>query len=204
MSLLITDDELYQGYLSKVYQDTQAFFPYSHSERESRAKTGVCIVYGELLYYSVKKVISQISQSPSDIFLDLGSGIGKLALQVFLQTDVAKVIGIEALPILDSQAQKVAEQVAADYPIFWENDRELQFICSDFMKTSWLDATIIFACSTCFTPELLEIVSNRINQEPQVQQVLSLRPLPTLKIPLKKVFTVEGNWDTVLCFYYKA
>ncbi|HVV67564.1 MAG TPA: hypothetical protein VHE99_00785 [Gammaproteobacteria bacterium] len=201
---LIADDELYQGYLAKVYQDTQAFFPYSHHERESRAQTGVCIVYGELLYYSVKKVIKEMQHSPSDIFLDLGSGIGKLALQVFLESDVAKVVGIEALPILDAQAQKVAQQVASDYPFFWENGRELTFICSDFMKTSWMDATIIFACSTCFTPELLEIVGNRINQEPQVRQVLSLRPFPTLKMPLRRVFTVEGNWDTVLCFYYQV
>ncbi|HVV69073.1 MAG TPA: hypothetical protein VHE99_08610 [Gammaproteobacteria bacterium] len=199
----MNDDELYQGYLTKVYQNTQGYQGYSEQERDLFLKAGVCVTYGELLYPSVKKLIKHFNYSSDDILLDLGSGLGKFALQVFLQTDIKKVIGIEASSVVNSQAQVVKEQVAADFPEFWENARELDFICDDFIKASWQDATIVYTCSTCFTQELLIAIGNKINHQPKVRQVFSLRPLSSLKMRLKSIFVVECSWDSALCFYYE-
>jgi len=201
---LMNDDELYQGYLAKVYQHTQGYQSYSLPQQARYSKTNVCITYGELLYFSVKKILQALILRPEDIFLDLGSGLGKCALQVFMQTDLNKVIGIEASSALHEQAQIVQLQVVADLPFFWEQDRELIFVRDNFLEANWQDATIIYTCSTCFTQELLMAIGDKINQQPSVKQVLSLRPLPTLQMRLKKVFVVECSWDSALCFYYSV
>ncbi len=200
MSTLI-DDELYQGYLTKVYQHTHVK-NYSPSEREAFTQENVSITYGELLYPSVKKMLKQIALRSDDVFLDLGSGIGKCALQVFMQSDVHKVVGIEASNLLHEQALKICQQVKTDFPFFWFDDRQLNFIGDNFLKANWQQATVVYTCSTCFTQELLVAIGNKINQQATVKQVLSLRPLPTLKMPLKKVFSVECSWDSALCFVY--
>ncbi len=147
-------------------------------------------------------MLKQITLSSDDVFLDLGSGIGKCALQVFMQSDVHKVVGIEAALPLHEQALHVSQQVKSDFPLFWENERQLNYTGENFLQANWQQATVVYTCSTCFTQELLVAIANKINLQPTVKQVLSLRPLPTLKMPLKKVFSVECSWDSALCFQY--
>lgn len=199
----ITDDELYQGYFTKVYQHTKEIPSYSLEEKRHLAKEGICVTYGELLYPSVKKLISHMLPNSHDVFLDLGSGNGKCALQVFMQTDVKKVIGIEANKTLHLQALSVSKNLKQDCPFFFENDRECIFIDGNFLAGSFNDATIAYTCSTCFSQELLIAIGDKLNQSPQIHTVFSLRPLPTLHVPLKKVFQVECSWDSALCFMYQ-
>ncbi len=195
-------DELYQGYLAKVYQHTQGYQRFTSEQHQTLAKDNVCITYGELLYPSVKKLIRMLSLTSQDVFLDLGSGLGKCMLQVFMQTNLKKVIGIEASVALCQQTQMVLATVKNDFPFYWENGREISQMSGNFLTCDWQDATCVYTCSTCFTQELLVSIGNKINRMPQIQKVCSLRPLPTLQLPLKKIFTVECSWDSALCFYY--
>jgi hypothetical protein len=198
----VIEDELYQGYLTKVYQHTQGYQNYTDLQQAKFSRELISITYGELLYYSVKKILKVLEITPEDIFLDLGSGIGKCALQVFMQSDISAVIGIEASSVLHEAALKISLQVRHDFPIFWENNRKLKFIEGNFLNVDWENATIVYTCSTCFTQELLVCIANKINQTSSIKQVLSLRPLPTLNMTLKKVFAVECSWDSALCFLY--
>lgn len=200
---MMKEDELYQGYLHQVYQHSQTKVDYSATEQALFDRTQVCITYGELLYPSVKKLIQQLAPTPKDIFLDLGSGLGKCALQVFMQTDVSTVLGIEASLALHQQALKAQAMLKKDFPFYWEAQRNLRFQYENFLQADWQAATLIYTCSTCFTQELLVAIGNRINKESQVRKVFSLRPLPTLQLPLKRVFAVECSWDSALCFYYE-
>lgn len=204
MALNVDEDQLYQGYLAKVYQSAQSAPFYSETQRQAFSQSNVCITYGELLYPSVKKLLSVLQPRSDDIFLDLGSGLGKCAMQMFMQSKMQKVIGIEASSSLNQQAQQVAQQLSQDFPFFWGKARELHFICDNFLNCSWQKATLVYTCSTCFTQELLIKIGDKINQQTQIQKVLSLRPLPTLQLPLKDVFRVECSWDSSLCFFYQA
>lgn len=197
-----SEDELYQGYLKRVYQHTQGYQRYSFLQKERFASSEICVTYGELLYPSVKRIIQCFQYLPTDVFLDLGSGLGKCALQVFMQTDLKKVLGIEGSNSLYNQTLEVVEHVQNEMPFFWEDNRELVFTCDNFLKSDWKGATLVYTCSTCFTKELLEAIGDRVNQEPSVRHVMSLRPLPTIKLPLKAVFNVECSWDSALCFHY--
>jgi hypothetical protein len=198
-----TIDALYQGYLTKVYQHTHGYVPYSAEEQRAFKQTNVCYTYGELLYPSVKKMLDHIKITENDIFLDLGSGLGKCALQIFMQTVVKKVIGIEAASVLLDQAKATSAQVKSDFPFFWEGQRDMLWLNENFLQSDWQGATLVYTCSTCFTEALLVEIGDKINREVSVRQVLSLRPLPTLtRLRLKEVFSVECSWDTALCFHY--
>jgi hypothetical protein len=198
----LNDDELYQGYLTKVYKPFQKMPMYLPIEQQMYRNAGVCITYGELLYPSVKVIIQHLSQEADDVFLDLGSGLGKCALQVFMQTDLSHVIGIEASRYLHDFALNAVHQVKTDFPFFWEENRRLTLVGENFLDANWLDPTIVYCCSTCFTQELLITIGNKINQQKQVKQVFSFRPLASLNMPLKKIFRIECSWDSALCFFY--
>src|SRR5262245_11690106 len=116
---MMKEDALYQSYITEVYQQTSAYQSYSPSIQKDFTESNVCITYGELLYPSVKKIIHRLQLTAQDVFCDLGSGLGKCALQMFLQTDVKKVIGIEAASTLHQQAISCIERVKKDFPYFW-------------------------------------------------------------------------------------
>lgn len=196
-------DELYQAYLADVYQHAELYRVYNPEDHKAFIQSGISFTYGEMLYPSVKKLLNKLHLGPDDTFLDLGSGLAKFALQVFIQTDVGKVIGIEALPELNDQAKRVIADVQTEFPFFWEQNRVLSLITGNFLTQDWENANIVYTCSTCFRTELLDAIGDKINQEKSVKQVLSLRPLPTLeRLALKQVFTVECSWDSALCYHY--
>ena len=104
-------DELYQAYLAHVYQ---------HVEQPLLVgKVSGSLTYGEMLYPSVKKLLNKLQIESNDIFLDLGSGLGKLVLQVWMQTILKSVIGIEAREELSRQTNEVVHQIYQGFPFFW-------------------------------------------------------------------------------------
>jgi len=196
-------DLLYQGYFSKVYQHTHGYIAYSKAELAVFDQENVSQTYGELLYPSVRKMLAEYKSKETDVFLDLGSGLGKCALQAFTQTPVKKVIGIEAADGLFAQSTVAYERLKNDFPFFWNDNRQLELRHGNFLTADWQDTTLIYTCSTCFTQNLLAEIGRKINQHTSVQQVISLRPLPTLeRLKLQNVFSVECSWDSSLCFHY--
>lgn len=196
-------DELMYGYVESLYQHSNGFQNYTDSEKKKFMSKDICYVYGELLYPSTLKIINKLNLSSKDSILDLGSGLGKFVIQMFLRSSVGKVIGIEAAQYLYKQSERVINQVKKELPFFWENNRELTLIESNFLEVDWEISNIIYSCSTCFTQTLLDKIGEKINHTSNVNHVLSLRPLPTLtRLKLHQVFSVECSWDSVLCFWY--
>lgn len=159
---------------------------------------------GEVLPQSVSKLLGFMSLTANDIFLDLGSGAGKIVAQVFLQTEVKKALGVEIVSPLYKQAQQAAAMIQTELPVFYENERVLRFVQGDFLQEPWLNATVVFINSICFTQKMLVLLGKKINQSPTIRLVLTLRPIPTLtRLSFKKVISVEGSWDSALCYLYE-
>lgn len=193
-----SEDALYQSYFDSVYQSAYAAV-LSWKKEKKRAFSST---YGELLYPSVKKILNKVRICEEDVFLDLGSGLAKCALQLFMQSEVSEVSAIEQVSFLHEQATNVMKKVRQDCPFFWEQGRRFHLSCGNFLSLPWGRATIVYSCSTYFSPALLIAMGNKINKHSSVRQVLSLRPLPTLTFKLNNVFMVECSWDSVLCFHY--
>jgi SAM-dependent methyltransferase len=183
---------LLEHYLNQLFKNPHTPKPQFVSE-----------TYGEILHQSVTKLLSQITLKDEDIFYDLGSGYGKLAMHFFLQTPIKAAIGIELSSVLHVQAQKALDTVQNELPEFFENQRKLTFMQGSFLELPLTDATIVFICAPCYTQPMMNALGKIIEDTTSIHTVLTLRPLNTLeRLPLKKIVRVEGSWDSSLCYIY--
>lgn len=191
--------QLCYRYLDILYQPYYAQAPKRANQAAVMAQS-----YGEILVPSVAELCQYAQLTPNDVFVDLGAGLGKLVIQVFLQTPVRKAIGVEIVPNLHAASISAREQVYIELPELFEQGRQLEFILGDFLLVPFLDATVLLLCAVCFPPTLLDSIGHLINTLPHVHTVFSLRPLPNLKrLQFVKTIRVECSWDTALCYVYR-
>lgn len=195
-------DKLCQDYINALYQGISGFISYQPGEKESNETNKVFLTYGEILYPSVNKMIDYIGEiGPDDVFYDLGSGIGKVALQFFLKTPVKKACGIEASTTRHQYAEKVYEQVKKEFPDLYLGGRELSTINGNFLTSGAEDATIIYTCSTCFSEDLLSDMGKLVDRCPNIRYVVSMKQIPS-KLPLDTTLDIECTWDKTKCYVY--
>lgn len=185
-------DLLCQQYLMNLYQGiTQNNFSKKISE-----------TYGEVLYSSVDKLILAMKLSDSDVFVDYGSGLGKMVIQVFLKSLVKEAYGIEIVPELHQYAINALIKVQ-DLTEFYEGERRLDFKLGDFLKFPLRSATVAFINSACLSPGILVQLGKIINDLPNLHTVISLRPIPELiRFQFKKSIHIECSWDSALAYFY--
>src|SRR5690242_4084793 len=99
---------LCQQYLARLYKNCLTPKPKIVSE-----------TYGEILHESVTRLFPHISLNDQDVLFDLGSGIGKLAIQFFLQTNIKSCVGIEISSVLHAQALDAAAIMKKELPQFF-------------------------------------------------------------------------------------
>lgn len=188
-------DLICQHYLNLIYQNAQV---------KKRAQDH-CIseTYGEILYPSMESLLSVFNLCKQDVFVDLGSGLGKIAIYVFLRSQVQEVHGVEIIPELHDQALAAANRVYRELPEFFEGNRKLIFTMGDFLKIPLEAASVLFIGASCFSPAITYKLGEIINASTHIHTVLTLRPIPNLeRLLFKKTVRVECSWDTALCYIY--
>lgn len=188
-----------QRYLSKVYKlvNESVSGPIDTSMDKN-------LTQGEILCAGINKILSHVAISQDDIFVDLGSGTGRIVLQVFLQSQVKEALGIEFIPELHQQATLAANHVLNDLPELCQGGRRLDFISGSFFEVPFEHATIALISATCFDQRLLFNLGKLINKHPNIHTVISLRPLLTLeRLVFKKAFRVQCSWDVAQCYIYR-
>lgn len=179
-------------------------YNHPHFPRNANKPTNINYARGEILPQSVDKLIKLMMLTRDDIFLDLGSEAGKLVIQVFLQTEVKCAFGIEIVPSYYEQSRRAAALLEAELPIFFHDQRKLFFLQADFLQINW-DATVIFINNICFTQNIIALLGERINANPLIRMVLTLRPMSNLqRFKFKKAVSIEGSWDSALCYLYEV
>lgn len=191
-------DELCQHYLNVVYHDIQADSIQSKNSVISETS-------GEILYDGMNKLLSAITLTEEDIFVDLGSGAGKAVAQVFLKSPVKEALGIEILPALHQRAAKAAQRIHHDLPDFFLPDRKLGFLSGSIFEISLSGTTVALANSVCFTQHMLRELGRIIDDTASIHTVLTMRPIPVLqRLPFQRVMRIECSWDTALCYVYST
>ena len=178
---------------------------YSGQQEDRHNKKNIAETYGEILYPSIDKLLSAISLTEQDIFLDLGSGIGKVVIQVFLTSCVKAAVGIEILSDQHQRAYHVAQRVRDELPEFYNGGRQLAFLQGDFFQLSLQNATVVFMNSICFDQTMLRKLGRMLNDLHHIHTILTTRPLPYLeRFRFRKVVHVECSWDSALCYIYQS
>jgi hypothetical protein len=160
--------------------------------------------YGEILFDSVEKLISVINTRPTDIFYDLGSGNGKVVMQMFLNSNVAKSYGIEFYRERSYNAEIALKNMYKLYPKTLDGDRIISYQIQNIKDLYFLDnATIIFMCSTCYPSELLDAVYTKLLKSSNIRCVITHKEYPKFLtfLPILKKIVLPCTWNTDLTWH---
>ena len=105
-------------------------------------------------------LVDHVPLKPADVFYDLGSGLGQVALLVHLLTGV-RAKGVEIEPAFCTFAQQQAKRL---------NLTDVAFINSDARTADYSDGTVFFMF-TPFRGQLLQTVLARLQQEAQQRPI---------------------------------
>lgn len=196
-------DELFQTYVEYLYRDATGQIQYPKNQSQLLLDQKVCVTYGELLFPSLRRVLSSLPLTSEDVFLDMGSGLGKLAIMAFYLGPMRQVRGIEASMPLYEQSIKPLTELKLNCPELFMGLRRLSFEYGNFLHADLSDITVAYCCSTCFSQNLLYEIGYKVNKTPNIRYILSLRPIPSLtRLKFKGVIEVECSWDSALCYVY--
>lgn len=201
-------DKLSEEYISLLYAGSSGFIDYRPGEKEEAAKEKVFLTYGEILYPSLNKIIDYMDINENDVFYDFGSGAGKVALQMLLNTPIKKAIGIEANKIRNDVATKIYSQVKKEFKELLEN-RQLECLNKNFLDVDVSDATIIYTCSTLFEPVLLKDIGDIVDSCPNMKYLISIPSvkfdyahIPCKTLLVEEILDIECSWDKTVCYIY--
>jgi SAM-dependent methyltransferase len=169
----------------------------AHESKEITDKGGAP-TYGEITLEGALELLKELNLTEQDVFMDLGCGIGKFNVIVFLVTPAQKSIGVELSQTRYDHAQQAAqelhESLGSDKKRF--KNKVLEFRKDDMLATPLDDATVIYMCSTCFAEPLLQKLNERFAQLPVGTRIISLKSLPPHEhLKLVKTISLPMTWS---------
>ncbi|XP_034942950.1 histone-lysine N-methyltransferase, H3 lysine-79 specific isoform X2 [Chelonus insularis] len=113
-------------------------------------------VYGETSYELVCQMIDQIDVTEDDIFIDLGSGVGQVVLQMAASTFCKISVGVEKAEVPSRYAQSMEINFRKWLNWYGKRCGEYRLVKGDFLadenRESITSATIVFVNNFAFGP----------------------------------------------------
>mmetsp|Transcript_79494 Transcript_79494/g.233669 ORF Transcript_79494/g.233669 Transcript_79494/m.233669 type:complete len:282 (-) Transcript_79494:41-886(-) len=159
----------------------------SDAAKASEEGTTFQKTYGEFAAGGVEVLLDSLNVTTDDVFCDLGSGIGKVVMQAYLERRPKEAIGIEL-----SEARHRLAEVARDRLLSsLTSGARLTFVHGDVFDS---DSTLarcskIFVCSTVWPLELLERMEQKLVS-------LEFRRTPVLVASSKQLRAFGGIMET--------
>uniref|UniRef100_A0A914GR04 Histone-lysine N-methyltransferase, H3 lysine-79 specific n=1 Tax=Globodera rostochiensis TaxID=31243 RepID=A0A914GR04_GLORO len=144
--------------------------------------------YGETSFERMKMIIDEIKPTEKDVFVDLGSGVGQLVIQMAGGSQVQKAVGIEIANLPADFARKLESEFKKWMNWFGRQFRPFQLKHGDFLNEEYRrliteEATIIFVNNFAFQSDLeLRIKRELLSDLKQGTRIISTKPY----VPLNK------------------
>jgi precorrin-6B methylase 2 len=186
--------------IANAFQDENGF-SICGDEREYIEKCGGNPTYGEILPESLAQLIKKLELTKKDVLFDLGSGAGKVCIQVAL-TSPAKAVGIELSSTRHALAQKIKQKIIGEYIL--TDAKKLEFIEGNITEFNLCSGTVFFMCSTCFSDELMKTLTQKLEKIPHLIKIVSLRTLPvdvSSVIKLIDTLSLPMSWSDASSVY---
>lgn len=147
--------------LDKVYENLQDPYTYKFNDPVFKNAT-TSPAYGELSRESVRDLIKIVQLGPDDIFCDLGCGLGKVVMQVALESKAKQVIGIE----LSSERVKAATKVMHKLQkAGYISEGRTKIVEANILDVeNYADATVLYSACTCFS-HLMPSVTKKVFEQ---------------------------------------
>ena len=154
--------------------------------------------YGEISREGVEQIISLIQKhkrviGPKDVFIDIGSGCGKLLIHLALNTNFKTLVGIEIVKERVDYAKHIYQYF---HPI---EDKKVFFINKNVLEFDLSIATMVYMNNLCFERKMVLEIYERL---PKGCHIISAVPLDC--IYLKEQIKLEVTWESkrFLHYYY--
>ncbi len=152
-------------------------------------------VYGEILRAGTDTIIEKINKykkiSDKDVFVDIGSGAGKLVMHTAIKSDIKTLVGLEIVPQRQRYSKHILDKIKID-------DKSIFFLEKDARDFDLSVATIIFMNDVCFEDSLTKEIYSRI---PKGCHFITSKYINDCKI-LKEEFLVSVSWSKKHKFLY--
>lgn len=184
--------------INELYRSINGF-AISEQERKKIEDAGGNPTYGEITFEGLTTLLRDLKLTEKDVFYDLGSGVGKVCVQVALTTPAA-AIGGELSTDRVLKAEQVCQILIKNGDL--KNKKKLRFIEANILAMNLKDATVIFICSTCFSKELMQQLTTKMAKLKNGLRVLTLKELaPNPAFKLINTYHVPMTWSNRSAVY---
>lgn len=153
------------------------------------------LVYGEVLRTGVETIISKINKykkpTEKDVFIDVGSGCGKLVLHTAISSNIKTLVGVEILSQRYNYAKYIKEMILPE-------NNSVFFINKNIKDFNLSVATIVFINDVCFENRLVLDIYEAL---PKGCHFILSTEINDCKI-MKEEFTIDVSWGAKLKLYY--
>jgi 16S rRNA A1518/A1519 N6-dimethyltransferase RsmA/KsgA/DIM1 with predicted DNA glycosylase/AP lyase activity len=177
-----------RGLITDLYGDISGF---GRVNDPSLSQQTVNTTYGELTFDGAQRLIDALALTENDEFVDVGCGVGKLAIHVALASP-ATVRGIEVVRRRYDEAMKVLNDERLDFV-----RHRIQFMYGDATLFDIRNATVLYMCSTCFPPGLTDVM---VSQMAPYTTIVAATPLRG-PVKLLTKMDLDCTWSKAVTFY---
>ncbi|KAI5292166.1 Nucleosomal histone H3-Lys79 methylase [Ascosphaera acerosa] len=145
-----------------------------------RYENGTDNVYGELLPRFVTEIFAQTRLRSGQVFVDLGSGVGNVALQAALECG-CEAWGCEVMSNACDLAELQAREFDARCALWGIQPGTVHLVRGDFLKEESIMAVlrradVVLINNQAFTPQLNDNITNLFLDMKEGVQIVSLKP----------------------------
>lgn len=157
----------------RLFSDTWGY-DVSKDEDLAVKATGGSSTYGEIMPAALDHLIDALEPEPEDVFFDLGSGLGKVILQVAMTVQVEQCIGIE---LVESRHREAMAALARARAAGYLRTEDVRFRKADILRARLTGATILYTCSTAFPEGFMMRVAERVANLAEGVRLVTLQEL---------------------------
>ncbi|XP_062816166.1 histone-lysine N-methyltransferase, H3 lysine-79 specific [Anolis carolinensis] len=141
-------------------------------------------VYGETSFNLVAQMIDEIKMTEDDLFVDLGSGVGQVVLQVAAATNCKHHYGVEKADIPAKYAETMDKEFRRWMKWYGKKHADYTLERGDFLSEEWRErianTSVIFVNNFAFGPEVDHQLKERFANMKEGGQIVSSKPFAPL------------------------
>uniref|UniRef100_A0A8C8HQU8 Histone-lysine N-methyltransferase, H3 lysine-79 specific n=1 Tax=Oncorhynchus tshawytscha TaxID=74940 RepID=A0A8C8HQU8_ONCTS len=141
-------------------------------------------VYGETSFDLVAQIINEMEMMEEDTFVDLGSGVGQVVLQVAAATNCKHYFGVEKADIPATYAESMDKEFKRWMKWYGKKHGDYTLERGDFLSEVWKDrianTSVIFVNNFAFGPEVDHQLKERFANMKEGAKIVSSKPFAPL------------------------
>lgn len=151
------------------------------------ANDPVVATYGEVTAEGARQLFAGMRLGPGHVFADLGSGVGRLAAQAYVECELERAIAVEFFESRHARAREGWKRLAVVGPSLRSNFdvSRVRFECSDVLDAKMDGVTHAFVSNYCFDDNTNEVLARKLASGllTDLRVIATSRPFPQSQFP---------------------